>query len=355
MIDWWFVLAGYYGYRNWGDEGALAVLTARLSGSATRLVALSGDVAFTRQCFGIEAAPRNDLRQVRQAIEQSDALILGGGSLLQDATSLRSLIYYLLLIEWGLRAHGRVWLVGQGMGPFHRRISRWLVRRALNRVPFLSVRDESSAQLLRSIGVRTPIRIDADLTWALTPRPPHFELPHGKPCVGLAPRPWRDLPVQELFTTLCWHQIEAGWLPVLIPMQETQDRPLCEAIADAVQARTGVRPVIAPPPAHPAQLMGLMASLQAMVSMRLHGAIFAAAQRVPLLCIRYDPKVDALAKQIGVPVLEGEEGWQALQAQSWNELLPLLAAPDETRITHLRQKAETLIQAIPPDECVQAE
>ncbi|MCS7065384.1 MAG: polysaccharide pyruvyl transferase CsaB [Fimbriimonadales bacterium] len=338
------LIVGYYGYRNWGDEASLAVLVEGLQG--LRVAALSGDPPFTHQTYGIEAVPRTAWRQVRQAIRRSDALILGGGSLLQDATSLRSLLYYLLLIRWGLQAHGRVLLVGQGMGPFHRAISRYLVRQTLNRVPFLSVRDEQSAALLRQIGVHTPIRIDADLTWTLQAHPAHFALPTGKPCVGLAPRPWRTLPVHEVFIALCRRQIEAGWLPVLIPMQETQDRPLCEAIADAVQVQGAMRPPIAPPPEHPAQLLGLMSQLKAMVSMRLHVAIFAAGQGVPLLCLAYDPKVNALAQQIGAPTIPLEGDWQAVLSRPWGGLKEQLTPPDAERIDALRQKAQALLDEV---------
>ncbi|MEN3001445.1 MAG: polysaccharide pyruvyl transferase CsaB [Armatimonadota bacterium] len=338
------LIVGYYGYRNWGDEASLAVLVESLQG--LRVAVLSGDPPFTRQTHGIEAVPRTAWRQVRQAIRRSDALILGGGSLLQDATSLRSLLYYLLLIRWGLQAHGRVLLVGQGMGPFHRAISRYLVRRTLNRVPFLSVRDEESAALLHQIGVHTSIRIDADLTWALQARDAHFALPPEKPCVGLAPRPWRNLPVCEAFAALCRHQIETGWLPVLIPMQETQDRPLCEAIADAVQAQSDMRPLIALPPEHPAQLLGLMSQLKAMVSMRLHGAIFAARQGVPLLCLAYDPKVNALAQQIGAHAIPLEGDWQAALERAWCKLKEQLTPPDPQRIDMLCQKAQALLSTV---------
>ncbi len=338
------LIAGYYGYRNWGDEASLTVLIEGLHGVPLKV--LSGEPAFTRQTYGIEAIPRTDWRQVRTAIRHSDALILGGGSLLQDATSFRSLLYYLLLIRWGLQAHGRVWLVGQGMGPFHRAMSRYLVRRTLNRVPFLSVRDEGSADLLRRIGVRSPVRVDADLTWALQAHPAPFELPTDKPCVGLAPRPWRNLPISELFTTLCCRQIEAGWQPVLIPMQETQDRPLCEAIANAVQAKLGVRPILIPPPNHPAQIVGLMHTLGAMVSMRLHGAIFAARAHLPLLCLAYDPKVSALAQQIGVSCLALEDDWQVVLCQSWDVLKDTLKSPDAERIDALRQKVQELIETV---------
>jgi polysaccharide pyruvyl transferase CsaB len=341
------LLCGYYGYRNWGDEAALVVLVERLRQmQGAHLVALSGDPPFTQRLTGIEAVPRTDWRRVRRAVQQSDALILGGGSLLQDATSLRSLLYYLLLIHWGLRAHGRVWLVGQGMGPFRRRMSRLLVRQVLRRVPFISVRDEGSATLLKHIGVCAPVRIDADLTWALQARPAHFEVPSHRPCVGVAPRPWRHLPVQAMFVALCCRQLEADWLPLLIPMQESQDRPLCEAIAQAVQERQGVLPPVAPPPEHPAQLLGLMGQLQAMVSMRLHGAIFAAAQGVPLLCLPYDPKVHALAQQVGAALLPLDAQATAMLDQPWQKLHAPLSPPASEQIEQLRQRAHALLDAV---------
>ena len=333
------VIAGYYGYRNWGDEGSLATLLQALipiggsnvvfqpsppypfshavgegerasrrtrsvplshavgEGLGVReklVIVLSGDPAFTQATYGVQAVPRMDLRAVRQAIRDSDALIFGGGSLLQDATSLRSLLYYLALIRWGLKAHGRVLLVGQGVGPLHRPLSRWLTRATLRRVPFLSVRDADSARLLSRIGV-SHATVDADLTWALASQPPHIELDKDARWIGLAPRAWRDAPVREAFAALC-RQIHAdGYRALLIPMQENQDRSLCESIASESGA------LVLPAPAHPAQLLGVMTALDGMVAMRLHGAIFAASQGVPTLCIAYDPKVDALATQLSAP------------------------------------------------------
>jgi polysaccharide pyruvyl transferase CsaB len=288
------LIAGYYGYRNWGDEGSLATLLQVLPRESVWV--LSGDPPFTEATYGVRALPRLELRTVRRAIRESDALILGGGSLLQDATSLRSLLYYLALIRWGLRAHGRVLLMGQGVGPLRRRLGRRLTARLLQRVPFLSVRDADSARLLASLGV-SGATVDADLTWALAPQPAHVALDAGASWVGLAPRVWADAPVQRAFADLCRRLHADGYRTLLIPMQESQDRALCEAIA----AETGAHAL--PAPQHPAQLLGVMARLEAMVAMRLHGAIFAASAGAPVLCVSYDPKVDALAAQISAPTV----------------------------------------------------
>jgi polysaccharide pyruvyl transferase CsaB len=227
------LIAGYYGYRNWGDEGSLATLLQVLPRESVWV--LSGDPPFTEATYGVRALPRMELRTVRRAVRESDALILGGGSLLQDATSLRSLLYYLALIRWGLRAHGRVLLVGQGVGPLRRRLGRRLAAHLLQRVPFLSVRDADSARLLASLGV-SGATVDADLTWALESQPAHVAMEAGARWVGLAPRLWADAPVSQAFADLCRRLHAEGYQALLIPMQETQDRALCEAIAAATGA-----------------------------------------------------------------------------------------------------------------------
>ncbi|MFN7019591.1 MAG: polysaccharide pyruvyl transferase family protein, partial [Fimbriimonadales bacterium] len=85
-----------------------------------------------------------------------------------------------------------------------------------------------------------------------------------------------------------------------------------------------------------------------MVALRLHGAIFAASQGVPTLCIAYDPKVDALATQLGAPRVELNHleeallaAWQAFQAQR-----AALEAQLRARICHLRAATTDLLHRV---------
>jgi polysaccharide pyruvyl transferase WcaK-like protein len=87
------VLCGYYGMGNGGDEALLATLLQMLPASVTPVV-FSGNPAETAQRYGVEAVPRKALGPVLKALRGADVLILGGGSLLQDATSLQNPLYY---------------------------------------------------------------------------------------------------------------------------------------------------------------------------------------------------------------------------------------------------------------------
>lgn len=99
------VISGYYGFRNSGDEAVLkSILTAleeaaSQAGVTVKPVVLSAEPEWTTRQYGVEAVPRMKLAAVRQALRDSDGLISGGGSLLQDATGLGSIPYYLGIME----------------------------------------------------------------------------------------------------------------------------------------------------------------------------------------------------------------------------------------------------------------
>lgn len=324
------VIAGYYGHRNWGDEASLAALLQVIP--KEQACVLSGDPAWTAATYQTQQAiARMPIRPVKQMTARSSALLLGGGSLLQDATSLRSLVYYLALVRWGMKAHGNVALVAQGIGPLKRPLARRLTGWVLRRVPLITVRDEVSARLLRQIGLRQKIEVYADITWAL----------HGQPSqtkagseVALAPRPWKNLPVQEAFTRLAISLQQQGLVPVLIPMQETEDIPLCLAIAEGVESQTGIRPELTGGVRHPGEMIDLFYRFQSAVAVRLHAAIFAAKAGVPVMTVPYDPKVEALSERLGLvrsPLNELESRWELFRTQQNDSLERLRQGASEMR------------------------
>ena len=130
---WRPLLCGYYGEHNLGDDALLEVLLAQLPVDWQPLVT-AHDQAWVAKRFGVATCDRRRFLEVFRQIGSCDALVLGGGSLLQDATSFQSLVYYCLLI---LRARLRgkaVVLWGQGLGPLRRPLSRWLVRGVLPKI-----------------------------------------------------------------------------------------------------------------------------------------------------------------------------------------------------------------------------
>ncbi|MDG0794512.1 polysaccharide pyruvyl transferase family protein [Cohnella ginsengisoli] len=153
------VLSGYYGFRNSGDEAVLLSILNALEqagedqGVFVEPIVLSGDPAWTARQYGVWSVPRMKLREVREAIAASDGVISGGGSLLQDATGLGSIPYYLGILEMARWARKPTFVYAQGIGPVKRRMFGPFIARAMRKASYVSVRDAESAALLAGFGV----------------------------------------------------------------------------------------------------------------------------------------------------------------------------------------------------------
>ena len=110
------LLSGYYGKGNGGDEALLATLLQMLPPDVTPVV-LSGNPEETHRHYGVECYNRMAVLQVIKALRSCDAFVWGGGSLIQDATSSISPLYYggLMALAQVMGLKTVAW--GQGIGP----------------------------------------------------------------------------------------------------------------------------------------------------------------------------------------------------------------------------------------------
>ena len=295
------LLCGYYGEHNLGDDALLEALLGLLPAGMQPLVT-AFDQEAVQQRHGVATVQRRSLRAVLQALRQSRALVLGGGSLLQDSTSFRSLLYYAALIT-AARLQGKpVLLWAQGLGPLRRRRSRTLVRLLLPMASGITWRDASSARLGRALGVAAPHGSDA--VWGLSRQ--HW-LGRGGPLV-VCWRPTAHLQGEAWCPYLDALDLLAGrsnreviWLP----FHQGQDSDLLAdlsaagLVGEALQRRSRVIQAQTP-----AEAMALFRSAGLVVAMRLHALILAALSGSPVSALSYDPKVQACATELGCTCLD---------------------------------------------------
>lgn len=306
------VLSGYYGFHNAGDEAILEA-TLRLFRRCRpdlEVVVLSGDPEHTRRSYGVAAVHRGNLPAVVQTLRQAALLVSGGGGLLQDVTSWRSVPYYLGIIILAKLLGVRVAVFAQGIGPLKRPLHRRLVKQVLSRADWLSVRDPASLNLLKELGVLRVVELAADPVFTLEPptlpevercrREYGLRREAGRPLVGISLRrlPGGDggAAFFELARAAClFLEQQKGARLIFLPFQTEEDLETGRAVF------SGLSPghIIIEKNIPPREMLSLIAGLDLILAMRLHALIFAAVSGVPFVGMPYDPKVNAFLRLMG--------------------------------------------------------
>lgn len=294
------LICGAYGKGNAGDDSILEAILAQLRriDPDMPLYVLSRNPKETRLRYRVGSYHTFDPRFIGRMC-RTKLYINGGGSLIQDVTSTRSLQYYLANILLAKICGNEVLMYGCGIGPVSGPKNRKNAGKVIDRcADIITLRDPQSADELVSMGVRKPdCRMTADPALLLDPaedaRVDSFLLSQGMDPAGkyalFVLRPWKG------FEAVCASFAEAaeylrdrhGLTPVFLALEPRRDLPVSRQAAGQVQ---GPCHVLSAP--HDGDLIvGLMRRMQVVTSMRLHALIFAAGQGVPLVGVVYDPKV----------------------------------------------------------------
>ena len=302
------LISGYYGCGNAGDEAVLdGILTGFRNLYPTKdfeFTALSANVSDTQTQHGISAINRMSRREVNTALQNCDLFLSGGGSLLQDTTSFKSLLYYLWVIQSAKKSKKPVVYFAQGIGPLNRPLSRILTGRVSSGVSAITVRDPKSRQILIDIGVTTPeIQVTADPVFMLEPEDTERTrdlskslFTTGDKTVILALRPWREQVSVSTYREIISRLISKVKCRVLLlPMHEPEDRELAGTILDGCNSEVQ----LLPSDLKATEAMALIKRADLMIGMRLHALIYAANVGVPVIGLAYDPKVNELMDLLG--------------------------------------------------------
>ncbi|HJB13644.1 MAG TPA: polysaccharide pyruvyl transferase CsaB [Candidatus Oscillibacter excrementigallinarum] len=303
------VICGAYGRGNAGDDAILEAILQEMRSidPDMPITVLSKDPKSTRLTYRVRAVHRSNLLAWHTAMSSSRLYINGGGSLIQDVTSRRSLWFYLANIRAAKRAGCRVQMYGCGIGPVIRESHRRLTARIINQsVDAITLREPDSLEELRSIGVTTPeILLTADPALTL-PRAPEDETdslllrsgirPHGN-YLCFALRRWKGFEEKaHLFRAAAEYAYRTyGLTPVFLAAEKHQDPGAGQLAARGLT----IPHYFLNDPGGAGTIIGTLSRMRAVVAMRLHALIFAAGQGTPLAGVVYDPKVSAFLRYIG--------------------------------------------------------
>ena len=271
-------LIGYYGFGNLGDELLLEAclnLLADCGIGRGRIVVLSNAPDDTSREFGVDAVDRWRLREVAGALRESERLIFGGGGIFQDRTSVKSCAWY-----WG-----RVYAVGQSVGPLKSGMSRLFAGDALRNCGLVHVRDGKSLALAESLGCKN-VRPGADLVMTL--KPESFTRRGQRMLVNLRP-----CPELERYAEILRPNLEPDSVGVAMSPEDESALSLL-GLRETVRVRTF------------SEAGELWRDAGRAVGMRLHFGVLSRIFGTPLAMMPYDVKVSEFAGQSGVPCVADE-------------------------------------------------
>lgn len=370
------VISGYYGFDNLGDEAVLAGIISALrqevkeSGLPQKekridfyreerelleIVVLSNQPEVTAARYQVESVYRNDLRAVLREISRCDLLISGGGSLLQDVTSWRTIPYYLSQVFFAQLRGKKTVFYAQGVGPIKGRGGRLFVRLIANRTDLITVRDRNSRDFFIGLGVDPGlIKITSDPVFALKGREwtesekllqekgmkakVKADIRKEKPLIGISVRPWGDNSyLEKVARTADFISGLTGGEIIIIPMHYRQDQEASRKLAGLLESKAR----ILSDRYDPLEMLKLFAGLDFLLGVRLHSLIFAALQNLPFVALSYDPKVKGFLEMLGVNSLMELDD---LDVESLKRVCQAVWENREKFITLLEHKMEDFYQ-----------
>ena len=299
------VLSGYYGFGNFGDELMLSKLVASLknTGRQLSLLAVSGNRKFTERSVGIDSVGRLNIPKIKKNLSGAKVFINGGGNILQNATSKRSLSYYLFLNKLAKSGGAKTAVIANGIGPIEGEgdINRTVA--VLKQTDLITVRDDATLSFLEEHGI-TPEGKTPDLAFLpeistgddfgyLIPKKRYF-------VVSIRPWSGHDASIVKSVSAACDRICEKyGMECVIVPFQKAKDTEICERTAAAMKHK----PTVFYPTNKYIKLKevcALLSGAEFVLGMRLHSLIYSYSKGVPCVGIAYDPKVTQFMEENGL-------------------------------------------------------
>ncbi len=285
------LLCGYYGFGNLGDGLLLSHLCQALCAKGLRLSVVFG--AHEEPPSGVAAVRRYRLFGLIRELRGTGAFVLGGGSLLQDATSLRSLYYYLALLRLARLCGRPTMLCANGLGPLSPS-SLALCRRVLARVDVITLRDSASYRLVKGMGLSRPrIALTADpvMAQSVARRSPSAVPPYLLVCPK--GRAWA---IGAVARGVAVFALGRGLGVRVLAMNRREDGGSSAELAQRLVA-LGVKAILV---TSPRSAKAVAAGAELVLSGRLHGLILSVAAGVPAVGLGSDPKLAAFLGDMGL-------------------------------------------------------
>lgn len=309
------LMMGYYGFDNSGDDAILEAMVSAFQDldPDLELTALSKRPEKTASAYGIRSANRFRLWELSKEMRRTDLFLFGGGTLLQDRTSTRSIRYYLYVLSLARKYRKKTMIFANGLGPVSKEKNRSLTAKALSTADLITLRDESSLRYLEELGVKNRrVAVTQDPVFALHSCSEERideifrseEIRTVRPLFGISVRDWADSERWKTAVADAACDLYAkGFAVMLVPMQRSLDLKISEEIRSLTVERGAEEKelFVLRGSYCVEEMIGVISRMEAMIAMRLHAIIYAALSGVPPVGLSYAPKIEGMLEELELP------------------------------------------------------
>ncbi len=311
-------ILGYYGYDNSGDDAILKSFIDHVQKYHKDLsvVVLSNNPSQTRKLYRVQSVYRFHPFKLPAILSKTRLFIAGGGTLVQDGTSSRSLWYYLSMIKLALKKGAHAVLFANGLGPLTRKKNRKSASSILDKMEVITLRDANAYEQLKSLEVTKPItKVAVDPVLALSPQDSSVGLkiledeniPSDGKIVAFCFRKWKRVKRSEEILAALADRIVTDFnaTPLFIPMQHPEDLRFSKNITRRMKEKGYIlhgRYSVD-------ETMSILGNADLVIGMRLHSLIYAVNMGLPMVGLAYEPKVNYFMQGINQPYVEWNESF----------------------------------------------
>ncbi len=303
------IICGAYGHGNAGDDAILKSVIGAVQGldKDMPITVLAKNTGSIKGRYRVNAIYSFHFWKMLWAMGKSKLYINGGGTLIQNVTSQRSLLYYLFTLWAAKRLGNKVDMYGCGIGPVTGKGSVWLVRHVLNSsVDTITLREGDSVKELEKFGVTRPeIHLCSDPALELPSAPEAQALrylsAHGLPPEGkyvcFMLRGWQGFDEKAGAFAACarFAYEKLGLTPVFLSLNRLPDTHAAQKACGGLACPYHILDDLD----RPELIIAVLGYMRLVVSMRLHGLIFSSLSGIPMVGVSYDPKIGSFLRYLG--------------------------------------------------------
>lgn len=311
------------GLKNSGDEAILQAILENIDQAKFEVKVISFDPDYTKKHHGVDAIHHFDKKNKlwKKVISECDLFIMGGGGLLQDETTIYNVGFWLKKLAYAIQKGKLTYVFANSIGPINYKFNKIKIKKVLQKVTMITVRDERSFTYLKQLGIQKII-LTSDPVFAIkvsqNDKLEKILMNYGinEKYVVISLRHWFDtiplIPVkicvkfnlktkynQKKYENYCqsfakyvrFLNEEYGYQVVFIPMCSGRDERIANEI---ISSQTSHMNISIQEELTPLEIIQLIEGSEFTLGMRLHALIYAIRIGKPFVALTYSSKVKGI-------------------------------------------------------------